>query len=48
MRRPVIVLTGFGDLMEESGEKPAGVDLVVCKPVTPSALREAMARVTAE
>lgn len=45
--KPVIVLTGFGDLMEASGEKPVGVDLVVCKPVTQAALRQAVAKVTA-
>lgn len=46
--KPIIVLTGFGDLMETSGEKPAGVDLVVGKPVTLPALREAVAKVTAD
>lgn len=45
--KPIIALTGFGDLMEASGEKPAGVNLVVCKPVTRAALRQALAKVTA-
>jgi hypothetical protein len=26
---PVIMLTGFGDLMEAKGEQPAGVDAVI-------------------
>jgi DNA-binding response OmpR family regulator len=28
-KMPVIMLTGFGDLMEASGEKPAGVDMIL-------------------
>ena len=41
-RQPVILLTGFGDLMSGAGEKPEGVDLVVSKPFTFSSLREAI------
>jgi CheY-like chemotaxis protein len=41
---PVILLTGFGDLMSGAGEKPEGVDLVVGKPFTLNTLREAIAR----
>jgi signal transduction histidine kinase len=41
-RQPVILLTGFGDLMSGAGEKPEGVDLVVSKPFTLNSLREAM------
>ncbi|MEA3208120.1 MAG: hypothetical protein QOE70_1177 [Chthoniobacter sp.] len=44
--QPIILLTGFGDLMSGSGEQPAGVDLVVSKPFTLSTLRSAMARIT--
>ncbi len=44
--RPVILLTGFGEEIKASGEKPAGVDLILSKPVTLSALREAVAAVT--
>ena len=44
-RQPVILLTGFGDLMRGAGEKPEGVDLVVSKPFTLNSLREAMYRV---
>jgi signal transduction histidine kinase len=43
--QPVILLTGFGDLMRGAGEKPEGVDLVVSKPFTLNSLREAMNRV---
>jgi signal transduction histidine kinase len=42
--QPVILLTGFGDLMSGAGERPAGVDLVVSKPFTMNVLREAIAR----
>jgi PAS domain S-box-containing protein len=41
---PVIMLTGFGSMMEAAGEKPGGVDFVVSKPVTIDALRRAVAR----
>ncbi len=41
---PVIMLTGFGGLMEAADEKPVGVDFVVSKPVTLDTLRRAMAR----
>ena len=40
---PVIMLTGFGEMMEVSGERPAGVDLLMSKPVTIGTLRSAMA-----
>ena len=45
--KPVILLTGFGDLMLASGEKPAGVDLILGKPVTLATLRQALAQVVA-
>ncbi|MEK7214917.1 MAG: ATP-binding protein, partial [Chloroflexota bacterium] len=41
---PIVMLTGFGDLMQARGEQPEGVDAVVSKPVTLAALREALAR----
>lgn len=41
---PVILLTGFGDLMTSSGESPAGVDLIVNKPFTLKALRNAIVK----
>src|SRR5262249_46484275 len=43
--QPVILLTGFGDLMASSGEKPAAIDLVVGKPFTLGSLRKAIAQV---
>jgi CheY-like chemotaxis protein len=43
---PVILLTGFGDLMNAEGEKPAGVDAIVSKPFTMASLRNAVAQVT--
>jgi PAS domain S-box-containing protein len=42
---PVIMLTGFGDLMGAKGEHPPGVDAVVSKPVTLDALTQAIAKV---
>lgn len=39
---PVVLLTGFGDLMEAGGERPAGVDVVVGKPFTFDTLRHAI------
>jgi CheY-like chemotaxis protein len=43
--KPVIMLTGFGDMMKAADEQPAGVDVVLSKPVTRSKLREALAQV---
>ncbi len=42
---PVVLLTGFGDLMNAEGERPPGVDAVVAKPFTMSSLRNAVAEV---
>jgi FixJ family two-component response regulator len=44
--QPVVLLTGFGDLMSGSGEQPQGVDLVVSKPFTLATLRNAIAKAT--
>jgi signal transduction histidine kinase len=44
--QPVVLLTGFGDLMTGAGEQPAGVDLVVSKPFTFATLRNAIAKAT--
>ncbi len=41
---PVIMLTGFGSMMEAADEKPVGVDFIVNKPVTIDTLRKAIAR----
>ena len=40
----VILLTGFGTMMMAAGEKPAGVDYIVSKPVTINELRAAIAQ----
>ena len=42
---PVILLTGFGDLMLSQNELPVGVDLVLAKPITFHDLHTALARV---
>lgn len=42
---PVIMLTGFGDLMKYANETPSGVDLVVGKPASLRDLSEAIAQV---
>jgi CheY-like chemotaxis protein len=44
--QPVVLLTGFGDLMSGSGEQPPGVDLIVSKPFTFATLRNAIAKAT--
>ena len=43
---PVIMVTGFGEMMETAGETPADVDLIVGKPFTMETLQDAMARLT--
>ncbi|PJB64960.1 MAG: hypothetical protein CO095_14475 [Armatimonadetes bacterium CG_4_9_14_3_um_filter_58_7] len=43
---PVIMVTGFGDLMDATGEIVFGVDRFLSKPVTVAALREALAQAT--
>jgi PAS domain S-box-containing protein len=45
---PVIMLTGFGELMDVTGQRPGGVDLVVGKPITLAGLRAAVAAVVGE
>ena len=40
---PVLMLTGFGELLIAKGEKPDGVDIVTGKPVKIQDLREAVA-----
>lgn len=42
---PIIMLTGFGDMMNYRSERPEGVDVVLAKPVTPSELSSAIAAV---
>ena len=43
-RIPVIMLTGFGALIEVSGSQPAAVDVVLSKPVTLDALRKTIGK----
>jgi CheY-like chemotaxis protein len=40
---PVMMLTGFADLMEAPDQEPEGVDLVIGKPTTLARLRVAIA-----
>ena len=47
-KKPVILLTGFGDLMIAAGDRPSGVDIILSKPVTLNALRQALAKGTVE
>jgi CheY-like chemotaxis protein len=42
--KPIIMVTGFGELMKSSGATPDGVDLVLNKPVTGEALRSALVK----
>ncbi len=42
---PVVLLTGFGDMMKAAGEMPPGIDLILGKPLTIAGLRAALARV---
>lgn len=44
----VLLLTGFGDLMNTAGERPPGIDLVVTKPFTLTSLRAGLAEVRAK
>jgi CheY-like chemotaxis protein len=44
---PVIMLTGFGSMMDAANEKPTGVDFIVGKPVTINALRAAISKAVA-
>lgn len=41
---PVIMVTGFGDIMNENRQCPKGVDVVVCKPVTHTDLQRSIAQ----
>ncbi len=42
---PIIMLTGFGDLMNAVDEKPAGVDMILSKPVGLTEFRAALEKV---
>ncbi|MDP9003572.1 MAG: response regulator [Verrucomicrobiota bacterium] len=41
---PVIMLTGFGALIEVTGSQPQAVDVVLSKPVTLDALRKTIGK----
>lgn len=41
---PVILLTGWGRIMQDDNEHPGGVDLVLSKPPRPTDVREALER----
>ena len=43
---PILLLTGFGEMMAQE-PKPAGVDLIVSKPVTADALRDSIGTIMA-
>jgi PAS domain S-box-containing protein len=43
---PIIMLTGFGEMMKYVGEMPKGVDYLLSKPVRLNDFREALAEVT--
>jgi signal transduction histidine kinase/response regulator RpfG family c-di-GMP phosphodiesterase len=45
---PIILLTGWGRIMQEQGERPADVDIVLSKPPRPHDMRQALRRVIAE
>ncbi|OGV69311.1 MAG: hypothetical protein A2283_13855 [Lentisphaerae bacterium RIFOXYA12_FULL_48_11] len=40
----IIMVTGFGDIMNENKQCPKGVDVVVCKPVTHSDLQRSISQ----
>ncbi|NCO91910.1 MAG: response regulator, partial [Armatimonadetes bacterium] len=44
--QPILMLTGFSDMMDANEEKPAGVDRVLGKPPTLAAFRAAVVELT--
>jgi signal transduction histidine kinase/ActR/RegA family two-component response regulator len=42
---PILMLSGFGEFMNATGEHPEGVDAVISKPITIDGLRDAIAMV---
>jgi CheY-like chemotaxis protein len=44
---PIIMVTGFGDIMNDDGQFPPGVNLVLAKPITHDVLREGIAKLMA-
>jgi len=47
-KQPVIMLTGFGDMMKYVGEIPEGVDILLSKPITLNDFRDALAKAAAK
>ena len=45
--KPIVMLTGFGELMAARGERPTGVDVIVSKPVTRTELQNAVSQAIA-
>ena len=41
---PVVMLTGFGDIMLQTGEQPENIDLVLSKPVSLQTIRDTLAQ----
>jgi hypothetical protein len=39
----VVLLTGFGDMMKATGQKPPGIDVIMSKPITLNGLRLSLA-----
>jgi len=46
--KPIIMLTGYGDMMKITGDIPVSVDYLLSKPVTLNDFRKGLARVTEE
>jgi len=44
---PIILLTGWGRIIQEQGEQPSEVDLILSKPPRPADMRQALRRVLA-
>jgi CheY-like chemotaxis protein len=45
---PVILLTGWGRIMQEENDRPTEVDLVLSKPPRPSDVRQALQQLVAK
>lgn len=43
-KMPVIMMTGFGDMMQARNEKPEGIDHVLAKPITKNRLKKVIAQ----
>lgn len=45
--KPIIMMTGLGNMIKSTGSIPAGVDSIVIKPATPTDIRQALEKVMA-